>query len=135
MKAKNRWLLVMSAVAGLVVGAGCNTVSTNSHIYLGTTTYPATEPAQVEILSQEPARPHVKLGEVQAQPAGNSVSNQKIEEALQQSAAKMGANAVVVTADRTEVVGATVTGPVWARTVNNISGRVITGVAIRYTDR
>lgn len=135
MNTTKRWLLLLGAVAGLVAGTGCNTVSTNSHVYLGTTTYPPTDPTQIEILRQEPTRPHVKLGEVQAQPSNSNVSNQKIEEALRIDAAKMGANAVVVVADRTEVVGAIVTGPVWSRTVNNVSGRIITGVAIRYTDR
>lgn len=134
MKNITRWLLSFGAVAGLLATTGCNTVSTSSHVYLGGTTYPPTDPAQVEILRQEPARPHVKLGEVQAQPSNSNVSNQQIEQALQKDAAKMGANAVVIVADRTEVVGAMVTGPVWSRTVNNIPGRVIVGVAIRYTE-
>jgi len=112
---------------------GCKTVSTNSHQYLGGPTYPPSDPAQVQILRAEPMRPHEKLGEVQAQPSNSSVSNQQIEQALQKAAAKMGANAVMIVADHSQVIGASVTGPLWARSVNTISGRVIVGVAIRYT--
>jgi hypothetical protein len=35
--------------------------------------------------------------------------------------------------DRTQIMGAVVSGPLWARSVQNISGRVIVGVAIHYT--
>ena len=41
--------------------------------------------------------------------------------------------AVVIVTDHSQVVGATVTGPGWSRSVNTISGRVIVAVAIRYT--
>jgi uncharacterized protein YbjQ (UPF0145 family) len=75
----------------------------------------------------------VQLGQVTAEPSSDSVPNQKIEQALQTAAAKMGANAVVIIADRTQTMGAVVTGPLWARQVNTIAGRVIVGVAIRYT--
>ena len=43
------------------------------------------------------------------------------------------ADAVVVVKDTTQVTGAFVTGPLWARSVNQITGRVIVGVAIKYT--
>ena len=120
------------AVTGLMAVTGCKTVSTSSHQYLGVPTYPPTDPAQVEILRAPPTRPHVQLGEVRAQPSSSSVSNVEIEQALQKLAAQMGANAVVITADRDEVTGATVTGPVWSRTMYSFTGRVITGVAIRF---
>jgi uncharacterized protein YbjQ (UPF0145 family) len=74
----------------------------------------------------------VQLGEVRAQPSSSSVGNLQIEQALQKQAGKMGANAVVITVDHDEVTGATVVGPVWSRSVNTITGRVITGVAIRF---
>jgi hypothetical protein len=132
MKTRIRRLSSLAALAGLVALTGCKTVSTNSHLYLGEPTFPPTDPAQVEILRAEPTRPHVKLGEVQAQPSSDSVSNQQIEQALQKAAAKLGANAVFIVTDHREVVGATVTGPGWARSVNSISGRVIVAVAIHY---
>ena len=132
MKRIIRWLIPIAAAAGLMAVTGCNTVSMSSHQYLGGPTYPPTDPATVQILRTEPTRPNVKLGEVQAEPSSSSVPNVEIEQALQTAAAKMGANAVVIVVDRTQVMGATVTGPLWARSVNTISGRVIIWIAIRY---
>ena len=133
MRRKINWLLSFAALAGLMAVTGCKTVSINSHQYLGEPTFAPTDPAQVQILREPPTRPHVKLGEVQAQPSSSSVSNQQIEQALQKAAAKMGANAVVIVADHSQVVGAWVSGAPWARSVNTITGRVIVGMAIRYT--
>jgi hypothetical protein len=90
-------------------------------------------PLQTQVLRTEPTRPHVQLGQVQAEPSSDSLPTPQIEQALQKAAAKMGANAVVIVADRTQTMGAVVTGPLWARQVDTISGRVIVGVAIRYT--
>ncbi|MCX6924315.1 MAG: hypothetical protein NT154_14040 [Verrucomicrobia bacterium] len=133
MKASFRWLSSCAAVIGLVALTGCNTVSTSSRQYLGGPTYPPSDPAQIQILRAEPTRPNVQLGQVQAEPSSDSVPSLQIEQALQKAAAKMGANAVVIVADRTQYMGTIVTGPLWARSVNTISGRVIVGVAIRYT--
>ena len=133
MKRRIHWLSSLAAVVGLVAVTGCKTVSINSHQYLGVRSFPPSDPAQVQILSEMPARPHVQLGEVQAQPSSSNVGNPQIEQALQKAAAKLGANAVVIVTDHSQVVGATVTGPGWSRSVNTISGRVIVAVAIRYT--
>jgi hypothetical protein len=123
----------LAALTGLMALTGCNTVSINSKQYLGGPIYPATDPLQIQILRTEPTRPHVQLGQVQAEPSSDSVPTQQIEQALQKAAAKMGANAVVIVADRTQTMGAVVTGPLWARQLDTITGRVIVGVAIRYT--
>ena len=120
-------------VAGLLAVTGCKTVPTRWHQYLGVQAFPPSDSAQVQILRAMPTRPNVKLGEVQAQPSSSSVGNPQIEQALRKAAAQLGANAVVIVSDHSQVVGATVTGPPWARSVNNISGRVIIGIAIRYT--
>jgi energy-converting hydrogenase Eha subunit F len=133
MKRRIPRLSALAALVGLLAVTGCKSVATNSHQYLGSQSYPPSDPAQVQILREAPTRPHVKLGEVEAQPSSGSVGNPQIEQALQKTAAKLGANAVVIVADHTQVVGATVTGPGWARSVYPVSGRVIVGVAIRYT--
>ena len=133
MKRSINWVLSLAALAGLMAVTGCNTVSTTSHQYLGGATYPPTDPATIQILRVEPTRPNVQLGQIQAEPSSDSVPNLQIEQALQKKAAKMGANAVVIVADRTQVMGAVVNGPLWARSVDTITGRVIVGVAIRYT--
>jgi hypothetical protein len=133
MKRRIWWFLSRAALVGLLAATGCKTVSISSHQFLGGPTYPPTDPAQVQILRTEPTRPNVQLGQVQAEPSSSSVSNQQIEQAIQKAAAKMGANAVVIVVDRTQIMGATVTGPLWARSVSQVTGRVIVGVAIRYT--
>ena len=133
MKRRIHWLSSLAALAGLVAVSGCKTVSTSSHQYLGVQAFAPSEPAQVQILREMPTRPHVKLGEIQAQPSSSSVGNPQIEQALQKAAAKLGANAVVIIADHTQVVGAMVIGPMWAPSVHPIPGRIIIGVAIRYT--
>jgi hypothetical protein len=133
MKRRIHGLISCTALAGLMAVTGCQTVSTSSRQYLGGPTYPPTDPLQVQILRTAPARPHVQLGQVQAEPSSDSVPNQQIEQSLQKAAAKMGATAVVIVADRTQIMGAVVSGPLWARSVQNISGRVIVGVAIHYT--
>ena len=133
MKIRIQWLISIAALTGLIVVTGCQTVSTSSQQYLGGPTFPPSDPAQVQILRNEPQRANVQLGQVQAEPSSDSVDAAKIEQALQKAAAKMGANAVVIVADRTQVMGRTVTGPLWARSINTITGRVIVGVAIRYT--
>lgn len=133
MKTSSLRFLVPVLGLALFLVTGCNTVSINSNEYLGLPAYSPTDPAQVQILRQEPARPHVQLGEVRAEPSSDNVGAAKIETALRTSAARMGANAVVIVYDRTQVTGAMVSGPWFGRSVQTISGRVIIGVAIRYT--
>ncbi len=126
-------MISIAALTGLMAVTGCQTVSTSSRQYLGGPTFPPTDALQVQILRVEPTRPHVQLGQVQAEPSSDRVPNPQIEQALQKAAAKMGANAVVIVADRTQAMGAVVTGPLWARQMDTITGRVIVGVAIHYT--
>jgi hypothetical protein len=133
MKTTLRLLSAIMILPALLLVTGCNTVSINSNQYIGVQTCPPSNPAQIEILRQEPTRPHVQLGEVRAEPSSEKVSVQKIETALRDAAAKMGADAIVIVHDRTEVTGAVVTGPWYGRSVQQIKGRVIVGVAIKYT--
>ena len=125
--------MVFAAGLALFTLTGCNTVSISSNQYIGVQIYPPSNPAQIQILRKEPARPHVQLGEVRAEPSSDSVPVQKIEESLRNAAAKMGADAVVIVFDRTEVTGAMVTGPWYGRSVQQIVGHVVVGVAIKYT--
>lgn len=111
---------------------GCDTVSVSSTQYIGGPIYAPSNPAQVQILRIMPNRTHARLGEVTAQPSSQDVGVQKIDAALRKAAAKMGADAVVIVSDRTQVTGAIVTGPWYARTVQQTTGRVIVGVAIKY---
>ena len=122
----------LSAVLLLMVLTGCNTVYVQSKQYLGVPSYPPTDPASIQILQTQPTLAHVRLGEITLQPQGNP-TKAEMEHKLQLAASKMGANAVVIVADQTMVFGATVMGPWWGRTVSPDVGRVIVGVAIRYT--
>jgi len=132
MKILGRLLCFNLAVALLLAVTGCQTVSVSCTQDIGGPTFPPTEPATVEILRTEPTRPHVRLGEVRAEPSNEDVSAARIEEALRKEAAKLGANAAVVVYDHTQVTGAYVTGPWYGRSIETIQGRVVVAVAIRY---
>lgn len=111
---------------------GCNTVSTSVTPALGVPAFPPTPPDHVQVLTTPPTQPHIRLGEVQAQPSSTSTPAANIEAALQRAGARLGADAVVIVFDRTQIVGAVVTGPWWGRSVQSIPGRVVIGVAIKY---
>lgn len=123
---------VLGAAVLLALVTGCNTIYVQSKQYLGVASYPPTNPASIQIFQTQPTMAHVRLGEITLQPQGNP-TKAEMEHRLQMAASKMGANAVVIVADQTMVFGATVMGPWWGRTVSPDLGRVIVGVAIRFT--
>ena len=132
MKDTIRNLTLITAVAALFVGAGCNTISTNSTQYVGGPKFPPSDPANVQILRTMPTRSHVQLGEIRAEPASTSTDVVKIETALREQAAKLGADAAVVVVDHVQTTGAMVVGGFLNRSVEPIQGRVIVAVAIKY---
>jgi hypothetical protein len=116
----------------LVFLSGCAYVSTETKHYLGVPPYPETDPANIHILRSEPTRVHERLGEILLEPQGNPPVAE-MEAKAKQEASKMGADAAVIVADTTRLIGAYVTGPWWGRTVSPEYDRVIVLVAIRYT--
>ena len=133
MKTLSHSLTLTAAAVGLFVLTGCNTVSTSTNQALGVPTYPPNpNPAMIQVMTTPPTRPHVRLGEIQAEPYSSSVTAAKITESLQKAAAKLGADAVVIVSDRNQVMGAMVTGGWYGRSVQAIDQRVIVGVAIKY---
>jgi hypothetical protein len=121
-----------TVLLALLAGAsGC--VQVQSRQYIGVQAFSATKPDAVEVLRTPPTRPHLRLGEVTVEPPA-SASVKTIEQKFRGAAAKMGANAVVIVADRTEVMGVRETGSWYDADETPITGRVIVGVAIRYTD-
>ncbi|MGD1146631.1 MAG: hypothetical protein ABR961_01615 [Thermoanaerobaculaceae bacterium] len=110
---------------------GCTTISVSSTRYLGVPQFGPTDPNGVEILRHPPRRPHEQLGEVVLEPSG-SPSVADMEQAIRVEAAKMGADAVVLVADKTRRIGTIVDGPWWARNAHPVYGRQIVAVAIRY---
>ena len=124
--------LLLSLLVLSVLATGCNTISVQSKQYLGVPSYPPTDPASVQILQTQPTIANNRLGEITLQPQGNPTKS-SLEHKLRFSWAQIGANAVVIVADQTMVFGETVMGPWWGRTVSPDVGRVIIGVAVRYT--
>jgi hypothetical protein len=130
---KNQTLLtLLAAILLAALANGCNTVYVSSKQYLGVPNYTPTDPASIQVMQTQPTAPHARLGEITLQPQGNP-TKVDMEQKLKLAASKMGANAVVIVADQTMVFGATVMGPWWGRTLSPDVGRVIVGVAIRYT--
>ena len=111
---------------------GCSFVSTRLQPYVGGPRFPPTDPTRVEILRAEPTRAHVRLGEIFAEPSGQPTVAQ-YEQALREAGAKMSADAVVVVYDQMQVLGSVVGGPWWAPSASPIVGRVVVGLAIRYS--
>lgn len=128
-----RCLSPFIAVVGLLALTGCNTVYIRTNQALGVPTYaPNADPAGIQILTTPPNRPYVRLGDIQAEPSSESVTVAKITVALQNAAARLGADAVVIVSDGNQVLGAVVTGHWFGRSVQTYSGRVIVGAAIKY---
>jgi hypothetical protein len=127
-------VLIRSAVLllALLASASGGCVQVQSRPYIGVQAFSPTKPDSIEILRTAPTKPHLRLGEITVEPKSNT-SVQTIEEKFRQAAAKMGANAVVIVADRTELMGMMETGPWYGAEMTPVTGRVIMGVAIRYT--
>ena len=132
MKTINHTLLLGMAVATMLVATGCQSVSTTATQDIGTPQYAAVDPTHVQILRTEPTRPNIRIGQIRAVTSSPDVAVPKIEEALRTKAAKLGADAVVVVYDNTQVTGAQVVGGWFNRSVITTEGRVIIGVAIKY---
>ena len=121
------------AVMVMVFLSGCApSVSVQSKQYLGGPVYPPTDPASVAILREPPMRPHERIGEITLEPDDNAPVSM-IEQKMQQAAAQMGADAVVIVADRTMRMGAIISGPWYGREISPNLQRVIIAVAIKYT--
>jgi hypothetical protein len=125
-------LSVTMAASALLVSTGCQTVSTSQIQYIGVPQYPPTDPAQVQILRTAPTRPHIRLGEVRAEPASESMDVTLIETAIKKAAAKLGADAAVIVSDKTQIVGAEAVGGYLDRSFETVQGRVVIAVAIKY---
>jgi hypothetical protein len=125
-----RGALLVSIVCALT---SCASVSVTTMPYVGAPHFPPSDPAAVEILRTEPARPHERLGEIEVDASTEPAPPiAEVEDKLRAEAAKMGADAVVVVHDRIQPVGAYVSGPWWGRDVDVIEGRKLVGVAIKY---
>jgi hypothetical protein len=88
----------------------------------------ATDPAQIDLLRREPRRDHIRLGEVWIKPSWR-MDRFYVESELREKAARMGADALVIVADRYFREGVVYSywhGP------RAVTERQIVGIAIRY---
>ena len=119
------------ALCAVLLSAGCSSVAVRTVRFTEVPPYPPTFPDIVQVLRAEPVRPHARLGEVYVEPEGDA-SADAIEAGLQKGAAPLGADAVVIVADRTLKMGALVETSWEKRDLLPTPDRVVVGVAIRY---
>ncbi|HZR47855.1 MAG TPA: hypothetical protein VFA47_14185 [Candidatus Manganitrophaceae bacterium] len=111
----------------------CTTLDAHSIQYAGAPRFPASNPARIKILREEPTDPSHRLGEIfldaSVSPAP-SVS--KVEERLRMEAGKLGADAVVIVYDSIQASGVYSVSPWWSGTVPVREERQLIGIAIKY---
>jgi hypothetical protein len=100
------------------------------YFYEHARSYPATDPAYVELLRNEPREAHIRFAEVRVRPQ-SGMTRREVDEMIRHEGAAIGAHALVIIVDniyRERVVY----GPYWAsRKVYREP--VIVGIAIRFT--
>jgi hypothetical protein len=122
---------MIGALAVLMFAAGCSSIEVATTPAIGAPTLPPTDPASVQVLQGPPSQQFTELGQVTLE-ADTDTANAQIEAKLQQGAAKLGANAVFITEDRTQAVGADVLGgPLAGGELAPEVGRVIRAKAVR----
>jgi hypothetical protein len=128
--AKLRLLILAFAFLGFL--AGCGTVKVDVRQYAGIPYYVATDVEGVAILRQPPTGTCERLADIYVQPKGTPTQFQ-IFLRLKMAASEMGANAVVLVADKAKLTGGPVADPPWwGRQLPTESDRTIVGVAIWY---
>jgi hypothetical protein len=122
-----------SAATLALAMAACASAIDTTIPYVGVPTFPPVNPANVQILRQEPVKPLIRLGEItidaSIEPAPPIA---EIEAKIRKDAASLGADAAVIVVDRVQPMGAIVSGPWWGQSVDTISGRKVIAIAIKY---
>jgi hypothetical protein len=127
-----RALHLALAVATLTI-VGCASTNVSTIPYPNVPEFPATDPAKMQILRAEPARPHVKLGEITVDVSSSPPPTpQEVDGMLRMAAAKLGADAAVIVSDTTQPALPVASGTWWGRTPMSRSAREVIAVAIRY---
>jgi len=115
----------------MLVLCGCSSISENTRAYIGSPHVPPTQPGYVRILQAVPTEPHTRLGEVLLNVEGQP-SRDAVEKRLREGAARLGADAVVVVADRMHIFPVVYYDWWGPSTVSQDVRRNIVGVAIKY---
>jgi hypothetical protein len=124
---KAKWLIVLFLAAFALGTISCYRPY-GSRFYPDTPRFVPTDPRGVELLRREPRRDHIRLGEVWIRPSYR-MNRFYVEGVLREKAAALGAEALVIVADRyfrERVVYSYWHGP------RAVYERHIVGIAIRY---
>jgi hypothetical protein len=125
-----RALVVALALAALT---GCTSLETRTMPYVGAPRLAPTDPAKVELLRAPPTREHDRLGEVTVDASVDPAPPmERIEAALKQQGAALGADVVFIVHDGIHPVGYYAWGPWWSPTMSTVTGRIVVGVALKY---
>ena len=129
----SRWAGALIVVLALAALAGCTSLETHTMPDVGAPRLAPTDPAKVEIIRAPPTREHDRLGEVTVDASVDpSPPMEKIEAALKERGAALGADAVFIVHDGIHPVGYYAWGPWWSPSVSTIAGRIVVGVALKY---
>ena len=121
-----------AALAAAVLAAACASSNVSTIQYPNVPAFPATDPARVQVLRVEPARPHVKLGEITVDVSSSPApSAQEVDGMLRSAAAKLGADAAVVV-DDPRAPGSVASRTWWGRTPTSRATREVIAVAVKY---
>src|SRR3569832_741751 len=92
----------------------CTTLDAHSIQYAGAPRFPASNPASIRILREEPTDPSHRLGEIVVDASVDPApSVSKVEERLRMEAGKLGADAVVIVYDSIQASGVYSISPWW----------------------
>jgi hypothetical protein len=126
MKAKRLSVILLAALA--LAAVSCYRPY-GYHLYPQTPRFAPTPPPSVELLRREPRRDHIQLGEVWIRP-NRWADRYYVEGVLREKASLMGADALVIVADRYSRGGG-IAYDYW-HGPRRINRRQIVGIAIRY---
>lgn len=124
-------LVVLMVFAAVTPLGGCAKVTTKTVPFTEVQKYPPTDPVFIAILQSPPTRPHVRLGEIYLEPVRNP-SVAELEETLREAAAELGADGVVIVADRANLMGGGAAGTWVGRETGQVQGGAVVAIAIRY---
>ncbi len=115
-----------SLFSALLSLAACSWVSVSPLPYAGTPAYPPTDPETVEVLREVPPGPFLRVGQIHLDWTG-SPGQSAVLFKLRRAAAKMGADAVIVSGDTSLPPRSW-----WNRLIDPDPDQVLVGIAIRY---
>jgi hypothetical protein len=131
MKPRTNGLVLLVIFVLLSLLGGCAKVTARTVPFPEVQKYPPTDMYTVAIFRTAPVRPHLQLGEIYLEPQ-RSPSVSELEEKLQEAAAAMGADGVVILADKTNLMGGSAGGSWVGREIGEVQEGVVVAIAIRY---